>query len=139
VITKWAQKRLRDLQGGKQGAAAPEAKSAETVVAYPLRPIGTLNSVFSQRNGTPRQPLLVPLARARLKLRFATACHTYACMSRSFARRHLHWHALCPSHDALFYRAMPFDCSGAYLARHTVVVGGGFEQSCDVCIVLAYV
>ncbi len=67
-----SQKRLRDLQGGKQGAAPVDAKGAETFVAYPLRPIGTLHSVFSQRNGTPRQPLLVPLARARLKLRLAT-------------------------------------------------------------------
>ncbi|KFK29327.1 hypothetical protein AALP_AA7G119400 [Arabis alpina] len=33
---------------------------------YPMRPIGTVQSCFSTRNGTPRQPLLVPLARACL-------------------------------------------------------------------------
>jgi hypothetical protein len=38
-------------------------------VAFPLRPIGILRSCFSRRNGTPRQPLLVPAARARLTLR----------------------------------------------------------------------
>ena len=63
------QKRLREVQGGSQGAKSPDAQGGEATVAYPLRPIGTLQSVFSQRNGTPRQPLLVPLARARLKLR----------------------------------------------------------------------
>ncbi|KAG1652447.1 hypothetical protein FOA52_012182, partial [Chlamydomonas sp. UWO 241] len=36
--------------------------------AFPLHPIGTMQSCFSQRNGTPRQPLLAPLARCRLKL-----------------------------------------------------------------------
>ncbi|XP_074564675.1 uncharacterized protein LOC141821187 [Curcuma longa] len=34
--------------------------------AYPMTPIGTIRSCFSTRNGTPRQPLLVPLARACL-------------------------------------------------------------------------
>ncbi|EFN57940.1 hypothetical protein CHLNCDRAFT_10454, partial [Chlorella variabilis] len=38
-------------------------------VAFPLRPVGILRSCFSRRNGTPRQPLLVPAARARLTLR----------------------------------------------------------------------
>ena len=38
-------------------------------VAFPLRPIGIMTSCFSRRNGTPRQPLLVPAARARLSLR----------------------------------------------------------------------
>nr|AFK43160.1 unknown [Medicago truncatula] len=33
---------------------------------YPMIPIGTIHSCFSTRNGTPRQPLLVPLARACL-------------------------------------------------------------------------
>eukprot|EP00891_Asterochloris_glomerata_P002146 jgi/Astpho2/2146/e_gw1.00040.230.1_t len=33
-----------------------------------MRPIGVLESCFSQRSGTPRQPLLVPAARARLRL-----------------------------------------------------------------------
>ena len=64
------QRKLRALLGGEAGAASSHAKEAKAPVAYPLRPIGTLQSVFSQRNGTPRQPLLVPLARARLKLRW---------------------------------------------------------------------
>ncbi|XP_010545434.1 PREDICTED: uncharacterized protein LOC104817809 [Tarenaya hassleriana] len=34
--------------------------------SYPMRPIGTIQSCFSTRNGTPRQPLLVSLARACL-------------------------------------------------------------------------
>jgi tRNA-Thr(GGU) m(6)t(6)A37 methyltransferase TsaA len=38
-------------------------------VAFPLRPIGVLRSVFGRRNGTPRQPGLVPAARAELRLR----------------------------------------------------------------------
>ncbi|XP_064978301.1 uncharacterized protein LOC135619836 isoform X3 [Musa acuminata AAA Group] len=42
--------------GSKQAAAS----------AYPMAPIGTVRSCFSTRNGTPRQPLLVPLARACL-------------------------------------------------------------------------
>ncbi|KAJ7294912.1 hypothetical protein O6H91_Y224800 [Diphasiastrum complanatum] len=36
--------------------------------AYPMTPIGHVRSCFSTRNGTPRQPLLVPLARACLTL-----------------------------------------------------------------------
>ena len=38
-------------------------------IAFPLRPIGIIRSCFSRRNGTPRQPLLVPAARAALTLR----------------------------------------------------------------------
>ncbi|XP_071725230.1 uncharacterized protein [Rutidosis leptorrhynchoides] len=33
---------------------------------YPMAPIAIIRSCFSTRNGTPRQPLVVPLARARL-------------------------------------------------------------------------
>ena len=65
----WVQRRLRELQGTKQDSAATDAANAKTPTTYPFRPIGTLQSAFSQRNGTPRQPLLVPLARARLELR----------------------------------------------------------------------
>ncbi|XP_078438491.1 tRNA-thr(GGU) m(6)t(6)A37 methyltransferase [Wolffia australiana] len=35
--------------------------------SYPMRPIATVKSCFTTRNGTPRQPLLVKLARARLR------------------------------------------------------------------------
>ncbi|KAL0428230.1 UNVERIFIED_CONTAM: tRNA (adenine(37)-N6)-methyltransferase, partial [Sesamum latifolium] len=34
--------------------------------SYPMAPIGVVHSCFSTRNGTPRQPLLVPLAKASL-------------------------------------------------------------------------
>lgn len=36
--------------------------------SYPMTPIATVQSCFSTRNGTPRQPLIVPLARACLVL-----------------------------------------------------------------------
>ncbi|KAL2586618.1 hypothetical protein AAZV13_13G065700 [Glycine max] len=36
------------------------------LTSYPMIPIGVVHSCFSTRNGTPRQPLLVPLARACL-------------------------------------------------------------------------
>ncbi|CAJ2649690.1 uncharacterized protein LOC123910090 isoform X2 [Trifolium pratense] len=36
------------------------------LTSYPMIPIGTVHSCFSTRYGTPRQPLLVPLARACL-------------------------------------------------------------------------
>lgn len=36
--------------------------------SFPMAPIGFIQSCFSTRNGTPRQPLLVPLARACLVL-----------------------------------------------------------------------
>ena len=55
-----AEKRLRDA------AIPPEALATE---AYPLKPIGTIRSCFSQRNGTPRQPMLVRSARCELTLR----------------------------------------------------------------------
>ncbi len=55
-----AEKKLRD------SAIAPDALATE---AYPFRPIGTIRSCFSARNGTPRQPLLVRSARCALTLR----------------------------------------------------------------------
>ena len=36
--------------------------------SYPLHPLGTFESCFSRRNGTPRQPQLVPMARGRVRL-----------------------------------------------------------------------
>ena len=50
-------------------ANADRADDANEVELYPLRPIGRFRSSFSRRNGTPRQPRLVPLARGRLTLR----------------------------------------------------------------------
>jgi hypothetical protein len=46
-------------------SAAP-AQSAPPV--FPLAALGTFHSSFSQRNGTPRQPQLVPMARGRVTL-----------------------------------------------------------------------
>lgn len=51
-----------------QQQPAPDSQSSASVPAYPFKPIGYLQSCFTQRNGTPRQPLLVPLARSRLQL-----------------------------------------------------------------------
>ena len=50
-------------------ANAHRADDANEVELYPLRPIGRFRSSFSCRNGTPRQPQLIPLARGRLMLR----------------------------------------------------------------------
>ncbi|CAM6044930.1 unnamed protein product [Sphagnum compactum] len=57
-----AQRELRQaLLGGKN-------LKEGNVVTYPMTPIGTVRSCFSTRNGTPRQPMLVSLARASLVL-----------------------------------------------------------------------
>ncbi|XP_076916792.1 uncharacterized protein LOC143576631 [Bidens hawaiensis] len=42
----------------------PKTDMLETT--YPMAPIGIIRSCFSTRNGTPRRPLIVTLARARL-------------------------------------------------------------------------
>ncbi|KAI4376797.1 hypothetical protein MLD38_014515 [Melastoma candidum] len=59
------QGRVRAQQALREAVARP---SAEELLgsSYPMTPIGVVKSCFSMRNGTPRQPLLVPLARARL-------------------------------------------------------------------------
>jgi len=50
-------------------SGSPAASAAATSLPlFPLLPIGLLRSCFSTRNGTPRQPLLAPGARARLVL-----------------------------------------------------------------------
>ncbi|CAL5081554.1 unnamed protein product [Urochloa decumbens] len=43
-------------------------KAAAALASYPMAPIGTVQSCFSTRNGTPRQPLVVTLARATVAL-----------------------------------------------------------------------
>ncbi|KAK1289272.1 hypothetical protein QJS10_CPB18g00238 [Acorus calamus] len=49
--------------------ALPQNGTEETKGnSYPMVPIGTVRSCFSTRNGTPRQPVLAPLARACLVL-----------------------------------------------------------------------
>jgi hypothetical protein len=42
------------------------ADAPRAVTALTVRPIGTVQSVFTQKNGTPRQGLLAPHARAKL-------------------------------------------------------------------------
>ncbi|KAK8459826.1 hypothetical protein SEVIR_2G220700v4 [Setaria viridis] len=45
-----------------------KAAAAAAPASYPMAPIGTVQSCFSTRNGTPRQPLVVTLARATVAL-----------------------------------------------------------------------
>ncbi|KAH9304306.1 hypothetical protein KI387_008710, partial [Taxus chinensis] len=82
-------KRIKDLESSLQTAlqnrqaerkgrirAQQELRNALTektgvdtkFTSYPMTPIGIIQSCFSTRNGTPRQPLLVPSARACLIL-----------------------------------------------------------------------
>jgi hypothetical protein len=81
------QKKLREQLSTPASGAAPEA-------AYPLAPIGHLQSCFSQRNGTPRQPLLARNARAKLVLRYSSTPRCKKCgvkstqASVSFERLH---------------------------------------------------
>ncbi|EFJ52642.1 hypothetical protein VOLCADRAFT_102619 [Volvox carteri f. nagariensis] len=60
--------RSEDAKRAAAAAAAALAAAGSSMPAFPFRPIGHLQSVFSERNGTPRQPQLVPLARSRLVL-----------------------------------------------------------------------
>ncbi|XP_017983823.1 PREDICTED: uncharacterized protein LOC18589121 isoform X2 [Theobroma cacao] len=60
------QGRIRAQQALRKAVVAqPKCENSE-MTSYPMAPIGVIQSCFSTRNGTPRQPLLVPLARACL-------------------------------------------------------------------------
>ncbi|KAL5775149.1 hypothetical protein ACOSP7_012706 [Xanthoceras sorbifolium] len=59
------QGRIRAQQSLRKALAQPKSENLE-MTSYPMTPIGAVQSCFSTRNGTPRQPLLVPLARACL-------------------------------------------------------------------------
>lgn len=59
------QGRIRAQQDLRKALAQPKSENLEQA-SYPMTPIGVVQSCFSTRNGTPRQPLLVPLARACL-------------------------------------------------------------------------
>ncbi|KAI4335465.1 hypothetical protein L6164_014109 [Bauhinia variegata] len=59
------QGRIRAQQALRKALTQPKSENLE-LTYYPMAPIGTVQSCFSTRNGTPRQPLLVPLARACL-------------------------------------------------------------------------
>lgn len=55
---------------GPADAAGPSTSSTSyaTPSSYPFRPLGHVRSVYSERNGTPRQPMLVTASRAILEL-----------------------------------------------------------------------
>ncbi|KAK3221565.1 hypothetical protein Dsin_008590 [Dipteronia sinensis] len=59
------QGRIRAQQALRKALAQPKSENLE-LTSYPMTPIGVVQSCFSTRNGTPRQPLLVPLSRACL-------------------------------------------------------------------------
>ncbi|CAI0394073.1 unnamed protein product [Linum tenue] len=59
------QGRIRAQQALRKALAQHKSENLEQS-SYPMMPIGTVQSCFSTRNGTPRQPLVVPLARACL-------------------------------------------------------------------------
>lgn len=63
-----AQQSLRALSQLEPGSDEARPTKAAASASYPLAPIGTVESCFSTRNGTPRQPLVVTLARATLVL-----------------------------------------------------------------------
>ncbi|OMO95057.1 hypothetical protein COLO4_16079 [Corchorus olitorius] len=60
------QGRIRAQQALRKAVVAESKCENLETTAYPMAPIGIIQSCFSTRNGTPRQPLLVPLARACL-------------------------------------------------------------------------
>ena len=71
-----AEREHRELQlhfaqqrGGTDTDPTPVNQLNLCQVAFPMRPIGILHSCFGKKNGTPRQPLLVPAARAALTFR----------------------------------------------------------------------
>ncbi|CAI5990227.1 unnamed protein product [Closterium sp. NIES-64] len=53
---------------GEQHGQEEHGHGSVGLTTYPMTPIGVIRSCFSARNGTPRQPLLVPAARAYLEL-----------------------------------------------------------------------
>ncbi|XP_020578588.1 uncharacterized protein LOC110023482 isoform X2 [Phalaenopsis equestris] len=50
----------------QQSSDGSTTSRSESAASYPMAPIGFVQSCFATRNGTPRQPLLVPLSRACL-------------------------------------------------------------------------
>lgn len=59
------QGRIRAQQALRKALLQQKTDNLEPT-SYPMIPVGIVQSCFSTRNGTPRQPLLVPLARACL-------------------------------------------------------------------------
>ncbi|KAK9705804.1 hypothetical protein RND81_07G083000 [Saponaria officinalis] len=60
------QGRIRAQKALREALLQKKTGDSLDLTTYPLVPIATVQSCFSTRNGTPRQPLLVPLARACL-------------------------------------------------------------------------
>ncbi|KAL3535319.1 hypothetical protein ACH5RR_003780 [Cinchona calisaya] len=60
------QGRIKAQQALRKALVQQNSESCDSN-SYPMAPIAVIQSCFSTRNGTPRQPLLVPLARACLK------------------------------------------------------------------------
>jgi hypothetical protein len=64
-----AERRLRHAQASRPEPSSPSGSpNAPAVNLCSYRPIGVLESCYAERRGTPRQGLLVPAARARLRL-----------------------------------------------------------------------
>ncbi|KAI3472453.1 hypothetical protein Pfo_029573 [Paulownia fortunei] len=59
------QGRIRAQQALREALSRSNSDKLESS-SYPMAPIAVVHSCFSTRNGTPRQPLLVPLAKASL-------------------------------------------------------------------------
>ncbi|KAK4431931.1 tRNA (adenine(37)-N6)-methyltransferase [Sesamum alatum] len=68
ALEKCAAERQGRIRAQKDLREALSRRNLEKVesTSYPMAPIGVVHSCFSTRNGTPRQPLLVPLAKASL-------------------------------------------------------------------------
>ncbi|CAI9098691.1 OLC1v1035381C1 [Oldenlandia corymbosa var. corymbosa] len=60
------QGRIKAQQALRKALVRQNSENVESN-SYPMAPIAIVQSCFSTRNGTPRQPLLVPLAKACLK------------------------------------------------------------------------
>lgn len=50
----------------QQSSDGSKISRSDSAASYPMAPIGFVQSCFATRNGTPRQPLVVPLSRACL-------------------------------------------------------------------------
>ncbi|CAI5528903.1 unnamed protein product [Closterium sp. Naga37s-1] len=64
AVTQHVRQSTQDQRGQENG----QEHRSVGLTTYPMSPIGVIHSCFSARNGTPRQPLLVPAARAYLEL-----------------------------------------------------------------------
>uniref|UniRef100_A0A0E0IJV1 TsaA-like domain-containing protein n=1 Tax=Oryza nivara TaxID=4536 RepID=A0A0E0IJV1_ORYNI len=63
-----AQQSLRKALSEQELSSDEKKKLSKSPKSFPMASIGVVQSCFSTRNGTPRQPLVVPLARATVVL-----------------------------------------------------------------------